>query len=909
MKIELSEQPFRMLFESVQDACFLIGNGRIIDCNQATVGFLGAASMDHILNRRLSDLSVRVQPDGRLSSEKADEMTSIAAREGCHGFEWMFKRLDGTELPADVRLAVMKSGERDVLCAILKDISGRNKADKTTHEANKLLDSIIDFLPYPTFIIDRDGTVLFWNKAMEQLTNVKAARIVGKGDYAYSAAFYGERRRILIDLVSEFDEKMKDKYQLVKRDTENDRLFAESPFIPYLRRCLDGCAAALRNEAGEVIGAIEIVRDITEEKNMMNELIQAREAAESAAKAKNEFLAVMSHEIRTPLNAILGMADLLWETDLGAEQKQYVNVFRAAGENLLGLINDILDISKVESGSLSLETADFDLNEVLERTCDIMAMRAHAKGLELAYRIMSDVPAYLTGDSSRLRQILINLIGNAIKFTEKGEVVVEVKKQEADDGQKAEKTLQFSVRDTGAGIPPDMLDAVFEKFRQVDSSATRKHGGTGLGLAISKRLVELMGGEIRVESRMGEGSTFLFTLKLGVQQNPGKDIRPRPSADIRGLKAIVVDDNATNRMILNGLLSKWGARVTVTEDGAGCLGELQRARDDGLPYDLLLLDYLMPGMDGFQVAEHIKNDPSLAGVTVLMLTSGNKSECAARARQMGIANCLIKPIKQSELREVIQYTLGKAKAAVEQGMGERRTAALPPLDILLVDDSPDNRLLIKAYFKKTPCKIDMAENGQEGVDRFVSGKYDLVLMDVEMPVMDGYTATRAIRSFEMEKGAKATPVMALTANAFKEDVRKSLDAGCTAHLTKPVKKPALFEAIRRIIGADSMDRKNKKNTVHVSAELKELMPRFLQNRRGDVKALLKALERGDYDTIRILGHSMKGTGAGYGFNVISDIGRSLEEAADTRKPGEIGEKIDELSVCLENTIIVFDAED
>ncbi len=910
MKIELSEQPFRMLFESVQYACLLVEDNLIIDCNQAAVSVLAAGSKEQILNAHLSDLSAGIQPDGRPSGEKAGEMIAIAAREGFHKFEWMCKRLDGGEFPVEVRLAMMKSGKRDIVCAILRDISVKNKAEKTIRESNKLLGSIIDFLPYPTFIVDRAGVVLFWNKAMEQLTHVKAGQIVGKGNYEYSVAFYGERRPILVDLVSQEHEEMWGKYHGIKRDRDNDRLFAESPFIPYLQRCLDGCAAVLRNESGDAIGAIEIVRDITEEKNIMNELIHAREAAESAAKAKSEFLAVMSHEIRTPLNAILGMADMLWETDLGPEQKQYVNVFRTAGENLLGLINDILDISRVESGALSLEAVDFDLNEVLERTCEIMAMRAHAKGLELAYRVMPDVPSCLTGDPFRLRQILINLIGNAIKFTEKGEVVVEVKKlkkQGAEaDGQKT-GTLYFSVRDTGIGIPPEMMDAVFEKFTQVDSSATRKYGGTGLGLAISKRIVELMGGDISVESRMGEGSTFRFTLNLGVQQGPGKNARYRPVADIAGLRALVVDDNATNRMILNGQLSRWGARVTESEDGAQCLVELERAKDAGLPYDLLLLDCFMPGMDGFQVAEHIKNNTSLAGVTVMMLTSGNSAGPAARARQLGIARCLIKPIKQSELREAIQSALGETTAAVEEQAAKRPPAPVPPLNILFVDDSPDNRLLINAYFKKTPCKMDTAENGQEGVNRFISGKYDLVLMDVEMPVMDGYTATRIIRKFEQERGTKATPIIALTANAFKEDALKSIDAGCTAHLTKPVKKAALFEAIRDILGTGASVRGNESNTIHVSAELKELVPGFLQNRLDDVKAMLTALGNGDYDTIRILGHSMKGTGGGYGFDVISNIGRSLEERAKEGNSAEIEKNINELSSYLEKIIVVFDA--
>ena len=828
---------------------------------------------------------------------------TAAARSGPLRFECVCRHMDGRRLPVEVCMTAAKDGKRDLVCAILRDISGKNMADKDIRESNKLLGGIIDFLPYPTFIIDREGVVLFWNKAMEQLTRMTAAQIVGKGDYEYSKAFYGEKRPILIDMVSQDKEETMEEYRLVKWDRENDKLYGESPFIPYLQSYLDGCAAVLRNEAGEAVGAIEIVRDITEEKNIVNELIQAREAAESAAKAKSEFLAVMSHEIRTPLNAILGMADLLWETELSHEQKQYVKVFRTAGENLLGLINDILDISRVESGTLTLEVADFDLNELLERTCEIMAMRAHAKGIELAFRVMPDVPSFLAGDPFRLRQILINLIGNAIKFTEKGEVVVEVKRQKPEaDGQKT-RTLHFSVRDTGIGIPPEKKETVFEKFTQVDSSTTRKYGGTGLGLAITKRLVELMDGEIGVESKPGEGSTFSFTAKLGVRERAERSRRSRKAADIKGLRALVVDDNATNRMILASLLSRWGAGVSESGGGTQCLDELKRARDAGAAYDLLLLDCFMPGMDGFQVAECIKKDPSLAGMTVMMLTSGNTTVQTAKARQLGIARCLIKPIKQSELREAICSELGGRRRPGEKRPAKKPSSAVPPLNVLLVDDSPDNRLLIQAYFKKTPCKIDMAENGEAGAARFISGRYDLVLMDVEMPVMDGYAATRIIRKFELEQGTRATPIIALTANAFKEDVRKSLEAGCTAHLAKPVKKESLFAAIR-----DLTDRANDSATVHVSAGLEELVPGFLKNRRADVRRMAEALKKGDYDTIRALGHSMKGTGGGYGFDLVSDLGRLLEEAAKEKDSALLENITKKLSGYLEKVRVVFDAE-
>ncbi|MCI0797218.1 MAG: response regulator [Chloroflexi bacterium] len=520
---------------------------------------------------------------------------------------------------------------------------------------------------------------------------------------------------------------------------------------------------------------------------------QAHAAALEALEVKSNFLASMSHEIRTPLNAIIGMADLLSETPLEGEQQEYVRVFRNAGDALLNTINDILDLSKLEAGQLVLEGIEFDLRELLENTVEVLGVQAHEKGLELNCHFAPDVPATVVGDPVRLGPVITNLLGNAIKFTEKGRVEVYV---ENDPDTPEAGALRFRVSDTGIGIPPDKLEDIFESFVQADSSTTRKYGGTGLGLTISKRLVELMGGHIWVESKLAEGSTFYFTARFGVQDEVVEG-QPRQREEMKGLRVLVVDGNDASRAIERDLVASWGASVTEAQNGPQALVELARAGERSDPYQIVILDRQLSGMDGFDVAEQVNKDIGFAGVIIMMLPSDLRIDDIERCRQLGISHSLKKPVKQSELHEAIIA----ARDLIGDAARERAPAAHSTtsngraLRILLVEDSRDNRMLVQAYLKDTPHQITIAENGEIAVRKFVAGDYDLVLMDMQMPVMDGYAATRAIRKWQHEQGVAPTAIIALTAYALKEEVQKSLDAGCTTHINKPIKKSRLLDTI------------------------------------------------------------------------------------------------------------------
>ena len=625
-------------------------------------------------------------------------------------------------------------------------------------------------------------------------------------------------------------------------------------------------ANLLYDEQGNITGGIESFVDVTE-------LIEARETAETANRAKSEFLANMSHEIRTPMNGIIGMTELALDTELTSEQRRYLDMVMDSAEHLLTVINDILDFSKIEAGKLDLESLAFNLRDNLGDTIKTLALRAESKGLELACHIPAEAPDGLVGDSARLRQIIVNLVGNAIKFTERGEVVVSVKTESQTE---TEVCLHYTVTDTGVGIPEEKQQGIFNAFEQVDGSTTRNYSGTGLGLAISAQLVAMMGGEIWVESEVGKGSTFHFTARFGRREDSAVQPVPAGVVTLKDMPVLVVDDNATNRQILEEMLNNWQMKPIVLDSGRSALIAMELASKAGETFPLIILDSDMPDMNGFAVAERIKENPELSGATIMVLSSASQPGDEARCRELGITAYLTKPIKQSDLLDAIMTALGTTSP--DNHKSPQKTDYSPAgngqqLRILLAEDNTINQKLAVDMLRKRDHTVITSSDGREVLNALEKQSFDLVLMDIQMPEMDGFEATAAIREKEKETG-EHVPIIAMTAHAMKGDRERCLEAGMDGYISKPLRAKEFFEAVENLVststeaGENSLGEQNANEVFDVDAALENLddmeqlmvfASMFVEECPRMLAQIREAVERRDSKQLEHSAHSFKGS--------------------------------------------------
>ena len=783
------------------------------------------------------------------------------------------------------------------------DVTPEQQTLIEAQRGERRLRTIMDQIPVTVSYIDADLRYRYINRAQEQWLGKTEAEVVGREvrEVAGEAVWGDVEPRLRTALNGE-----EVPLERERVDRHGNPIWHSGRHVPDV------------NDDGEVVGVYTVFFDITQRamaeqqlRQREQELRVAKEAAENASRAKSEFLANMSHEIRTPMNGVLGLTELLLDTPLDAQQRPFVETVRSSGETLLSIINDILDFSKIEAGKLETESLDFDLYQVVEDVVQLLAPRAHARQIELACRIHEEVPLAVCGDPYRLRQVLTNLIGNALKFTDHGEVVVNVEPD-------PDKVLRFSVRDTGIGIAPETRARLFKAFAQADGSTTRRFGGTGLGLAISHNLVQLMGGTMGVDSVPGEGSTFWFTLPLA----PAGSLPsvPSPSA-LERVHVLIVDDNATNREIVEHQVVAAGMFSACASNGLEALEQLRHAHEQGNPFGLALIDMKMPGMDGLELAAAIRGDPMLSNLRLVLLTSLHSPDELARSRELGFGAYLSKPVKRQELFRALAQVL--ADKPIETP--PRASASAPALPVfrarvLLAEDNAVNQIVARNMLKALGCEPQIVQNGREVLDVLEHETFDVVLMDCQMPVMDGYAASRAIRERKIgQETSRRLPIIALTANALVGDKDLCLEAGMDDHLAKPYSREQLAVMLARWLPPElvqvpsavcaqaavvpltppgSLDRAALENLRALDADgsvLNQIIQIFLEDAPKQVAGLRQALASKNLAELSRVAHSMKSASFNVGAQVLGAACQRLEQHC---KNGEMAQA-DELVVHVE----------
>jgi two-component system sensor histidine kinase/response regulator len=769
-RLRASEAQYRQLVESADDLIYRTdAQGRVIYLNPAVAEALGAPESV------LLDTGFRewIRPDYR---EQARQFYEDQREQGIPNtyceFPMVSRAGEEVWLGQRVQLA-LEGGAFAGFLAVARNITERKRAEQALEREREQLRQIVTHAPVAMAMLDREGRHVAHSARWLRYVGVDEPSVVGrtlrelwpdmpeKYERIFARAFAGE-------VVSEPEDALE--------RADGSKVWLRWTVHPW------------RDVKGDVAGVVLAAQSI-------DLLVRARQSALEASRLKSDFLANMSHEIRTPMNGVIGMTRLLLDTDLTPEQREYAEIIDGSGRVLLEIINDILDFSKIEAGRIDLDVVDFDLRRAVREVLGSFAEAAQARGLELLCLIRHDVPSALRGDPGRLRQVLTNLVGNAVKFTEKGEVVLRVTIAESDE---ATAVVRFEVRDTGIGVDPEVKPRLFESFVQADGSTTRRFGGTGLGLAISRRLVELMGGEIDFESQPGRGSAFWFTARFERQAlEPAAP--PASSARLLGRRVLVVDDNATNRQILRQQLAHWGLRVTTAESGPRALAALREGALSSRAFDLAILDMKMPGMDGLSLARAIKGDDALGAVRLVLLTSLGQRGHGVEASRIGISAYLTKPVDETDLYDCLVEVFAPGRARRASSLVTRHTLRerRPPAGarILVAEDNEVNQKVAVRLLEKLGYRVEVAENGRQAVEACRRSRYDAVLMDGQMPGLDGFAATRQIR--ELEGEARRTPIIAMTASAMKGDRERHLEAGMDDYVTKPVTPEALGTALRR----------------------------------------------------------------------------------------------------------------
>jgi two-component system sensor histidine kinase/response regulator len=823
------------LFRKNLDGKLTFGNQRYFDLLKSSLEELMGLTDYDLFPKELAD---KYTADDRRVIESRETYEDIESHAGT----------DGSTLYVHVLKAPVYDAADNVIGiqGIFWDVTARHEAEAALEREQFLLTSLMRNIPDNIFFKDCDGHYLRINRAMADRFGLES-----------SADAVGKTARDFFD---------KDYAGQIKRD-EQQIIKTGKPVVGEEERVdwpngsqtwVSVIQMPIREEDGTIAGLFGLSHDISDQKLAQQAMQEARDAAETASEAKSKFLANMSHEIRTPMNAIIGLTELVLDTSLQPTQREYLSMVQESGESLLSVINDILDFSKIEAGRLELDPRPFSLRENIGDTLKSLAVRAHRGQIEVACHIGPDVPEFLNGDAGRLRQVVINLVGNAIKFTETGEVVVDVSNCKSDVGAAPQSVssvsgesaadevageslwLHFQVRDTGVGIVKEKLQRIFEAFEQADTSMTRRYEGTGLGLAISSRLVELMDGRIWVESEVGEGSTFHFTVRFELAPEAFLAQSGQSTASLDGKRILVVDDNATNCRILDEILRNWLTRPVVVDGAAAAFKALEEAQAAGQPFDLFLTDANMPDTDGFTLVERLRERGDLVAPVVMMLTSGCRPGDVARCDKLQISHYLMKPIKQSELFDTIVEALNVTAAADEgssHGAGPRPHTR--KLNTLLAEDSAVNQRLAIALLEKWGHDVTVAGTGKAAVEMWKEGGFDVILMDIQMPEMDGHDATRAIRDFEADTD-QHIPIIAMTAHALKGDEEKCLAVGMDSYISKPIRAPLLYDKLADI--CDSAAANGTPPIEPAATQVKEsLMPDMSDDEAVDWDAALEVV--------------------------------------------------------------------